>query len=85
MLNVSIHRLRPEAAIPSRGSAQAAGFDRRLPDVPPHLPVYRLIQLFFLLCSTEPEINCRGVQAFMAQKIRQQRNILILLQKMNGE
>lgn len=27
MLNVSIHRLRPEAAIPSRGSAQAAGFD----------------------------------------------------------
>ena len=27
MLNVPIHRLRPEAAIPSRGSAQAAGFD----------------------------------------------------------
>ena len=49
------------------------------------LPFYRSVKLFLLFGGTQPQVNCRGIQAFVTENIRQQRNVLVFFQKKYGK
>ena len=49
------------------------------------LPFYRSVKLFLLFGGTQPQVNRRGIQAFVTENIRQERDVLVFFQKKYGK